>query len=285
MSISSDDIKKVVNDFLLNAPPGEFHEVVTDVRKLLENDSMLNDIASDTFREYNTQQMLIVDAPDRSHKVLVTKFGEVSNNEYLDPAGGLVFTFDHFKQEVSGSRDISGELNAEAEPWRSALQSKLDEYIRNFYDRGAAAVYSTSGASLQVCITSALFNPNNFYNGRWRSTFAIKIAGGKATLEGTIRVHVHFYEGGNVQLNSSVNRKREGLGAKDPAALADAVIKAIAEIEAEFQNSLEISYDKMNKTTFKALRRALPVFATKIKWEKITQYSLGSEVQQGSNKK
>jgi capping protein alpha len=246
---------------------------------------MLNDIATDTFREYNTQQMLIVDAPDRSHKVLVTKFGEVSNNEYLDPAGGQVFTFDHFKLEVSGSRDISGELNAEAEPWRSALQSKLDEYIRNFYDRGAAAVYSTSGASLQVCISSALFNPNNFYNGRWRSSYAIKIAGGKATLEGTVKVHVHFYEGGNVQLTTNCSRKRDGLGAKDPAALADAVIKAIHEIEAEFQNNLELQYDKMNKTTFKALRRALPVFATKIKWEKITQYSLGSEVQQGSNKK
>jgi len=258
-----------------------FHEVVTDVRKLLENDSLLNEIATDTFREYNTQQMLIVDAPDRSHKVLVTKFGEVSANEYLDPAGGQVFTFDHFKQEVSGSRDISGELNAEGEPWRSALQSKLDEYIRNFYDRGAAAVYSTSGSSFQVCISSALFNSNNFYNGRWRSSFAIKVSGGKATLEGTIKVHVHFYEGGNVQLNTNFNRKREGLGAKDPAALAGEVVKAISEIEADFQNHLEISYDKMNKTTFKALRRALPVFATKITWAKITSYALGSDIQQG----
>lgn len=225
--------------------------------------------------------MLIVDAPDRSHKVLVTKFGEVSSNEYLDPAGGQVFTFDHFKQEVSGSRDISGELNAEAEPWRSALQTKLDEYIRNFYDRGAAAVYSTSATSLQVCISSALFNPNNFYNGRWRSTYAIKVAGGKATLEGNIKVHVHFYENGNVQLNTNLNKKREGLVAKDPAALSEAVVKAIAEIEAEFQNNLEVCYDKMNKTTFKALRRALPVFQTKIQWAKISQYSLGTDIQQG----
>jgi len=279
MSISSDDIRKVVNDFLLNAPPGEFHEVVTDVRKLLENDGLLNDIAVETFREYNTQQMLIVDAPDRSHKVLVTKFGEVSPTEYLDPAGGQVFTFDHFKQEVSGSREISGELNGEAEPWRSVLQSKLDDYIRAFYDRGAAAVYSTSGSSLQICISSALFNSNNFYNGRWRSSYAIKISKDKATLEANVKVHVHFYEGGNVQLNTNVSKKREGLPAKDPAALADGVVKAIAEIEAEFQNNLEINYDKMNKTTFKALRRALPIFGGKITWAKITQYALGNDIQ------
>jgi len=279
MSINTEDIKKVVNDFLLNAPPGEFHEVVTDVRKLLENDALLNEIASDTFRDYNTQQMLIVDAPDRSHKVLVTKFGEISPNEYLDPAGGLVFTFDHFKQEISSSRDQSGELNAEAEPWRSVLQSKLDEYVRDFYGRGCGAVYSTSGTSLQICITSALFNSSNYYNGRWRSSYAIKVSNGKASLEGNVRVHVHFYEGGNVQLNTNVSRKRDGLAAKDPAALADVVVKAIAEIEAEFQNNLEINYDKMNKTTFKALRRALPIFGSKITWAKITQYAIGNEVQ------
>jgi len=280
MSVSAEDVKKVVSDFLLNAPPGEFHEVVTDVRKLIENDSLLNELASDTFREYNTQQMLIVDAPDRSHKVLVTKFGEISPNEYLDPAGGLVFTFDHFKQEISSSREsISGELNAEAEPWRSGLQSKLDEYVRSYYDRGCCAVYSTSSTSLQVCITSALFNSSNFYNGRWRSTYAIKVSGGKASLEGNIRVHVHFYEGGNVQLTTNVSKKRDGLAAKDPAALADVVVKTIQELEAEFQNNLEINYDKMNKTTFKALRRALPIFGGKITWAKITQYALGNEVQ------
>jgi len=239
-----------------------------------------NEIATDTFREYNTQQMLIVDTPDRSHKVVVSKYGEVSPNEYLDPAGGQVFSFDHFKQEVSGSRELGGgDLNGEAEPWRSALQSKIDEYIRSFFDRGAAAVYSTSGSGLQVCISSAIYNPNNYYNGRWRSSYAIKIAGGKASLEGSVRVQVHFYEGGNVQLNTNVSKKRDGLGAKDPAGLAEAVVKSIAEIEAEFQNSLDVLYDKMNKTTFKALRRALPIFATKIKWEKITQYSLGNDIQ------
>jgi capping protein alpha len=279
MSITSEDIKKTVNDFLLNAPPGEFHEVVTDVRKLLENDALLNEIASETFREYNTQQMLIVDAPDHSHKVLVTKFGEISASEYLDPAGGQIFTFDHFKQEVSGSKDIAGELNSEAEPWRSAIQGKVDEYVRNYFDRGAAAVYSSSGSTIQVCISSAIFNSNNYYNGRWRSSFSIKISGGKATLEGTIRINVHFYEGGNVQLNTSIAKKKEGLVAKDPQSFAEVVVKTIGELEAEYQNNLEISYDKMNKTTFKALRRALPVFGGKIKWEKISQYSLANDIQ------
>lgn len=51
---------KIANGFMLNAPPGEFMEVVTDVRGLLEDDSIINDTAPATFRQYNTDQMLQV---------------------------------------------------------------------------------------------------------------------------------------------------------------------------------------------------------------------------------
>jgi len=76
----------------------------------------------------------------------------------------------------------------------------------------------------------------------------------------------------------TLTKKKDGLAAKDPASLADAVIKLIADFEGDFQNNLDISYDKMNNTSFKALRRALPIFATKIKWEKISQYTIGGDL-------
>jgi len=286
-SVTTEDIKKIVNGFLINSPPGEFHEVVTDVRNLLKNDALLNEIASETFREYNTQQMLIVDSPNRGHKVLITKHGELSPNTYLDPLGGQVITFDHFKQEVTGARDGSGELENDAEPWRSAVQSKVEDYVRNHYDHGAGTVYASKqggAVTVTVCISSAIFNGVNFYNGRWRSVWHIKISGGKAEIEGNIRVQVHYYEDGNVQLVSNISKKKDGLSAKDPGALAEGAIKLIADFEGEFQNNLDISYDKMNNTTFKALRRILPVFASKIKWEKISQYTIGGDLQQEQQK-
>jgi len=254
---------------------------VTDVRSLLNNDNLLNEIAVDTFKEYNTQQMLIVDAPNRDHKLLITKYGEVGSNEYLDPHGGQVVSFDHFKQEVSGSRQISGELDSDAEPWRSAIEGKTLEYVRGYFDKGAGTVYASSAKStttVTVCISSAIFRGANFYNGRWRSVWTVQISGGKANVEGTIRLQVHYYEDGNVQLNTSITRKKEGLPAKDPSGLAEALVKLIGDIEGEFQNNLDVSYDKMNNTTFKALRRQLPVFATKIKWEKISQYTIGGDL-------
>ena len=51
----------MANNFLLNAPPGEFMEVVTDVRGLLaDQESIINDSAPATFHEYNTEQMIQV---------------------------------------------------------------------------------------------------------------------------------------------------------------------------------------------------------------------------------
>jgi capping protein alpha len=283
--VSSEDVKKIVNGFLLNAPPGEFHEVVTDVRGLLKNDDILNELAPTTFKEYNTEQMLVVKLPEGEgdHKVLITKYGEINPNEYLDPHGKKVITFDHFKQEVSGSRDASeSDIDPDVEPYRVATERKIFEYIENHFDHGAATVYGSKEGSnhvVSVAISSAIFNSTNFYNGRWRSAYSIKYSPGKkADFEGSIRNTVHYYEDGNVQLNTNCVKKRQGLPATNPDGLAEAVVKAITEIETEFQNQLEISYEKMGSTTFKALRRALPVVGTKLNWPKLGQYKIGSEI-------
>jgi len=58
--LSVQEMIKIANGFMLNAPPGEFMEVVTDVRGLLADDSIINDTAPATFRQYNTDQMLQV---------------------------------------------------------------------------------------------------------------------------------------------------------------------------------------------------------------------------------
>jgi len=281
MAVSTDDVKRIVSSFLLNAPPGEFHEVVTDVRGLLQNDAVLNELAPTTFKEYNTEQMLVLAIPNQSHKVLITKFGEVSGEEYLDPQGKQIVSFDHFKQEITGTRNADSE-NAEIEPWRSALEKKILEYVGNYYDFGSGAVYASKDGKgnvvVTVAISSALFNGNNFYNGRWRSVWSATFVPGKqATVAGNIRVNVHYYEDGNVQLNTNCNKK-DTIQALKPDSLAETFAKAIAQHEGDLQSQLETNYEKMNSSTFKALRRALPITATKIAWPKITSYKIGSDI-------
>jgi capping protein (actin filament) muscle Z-line, alpha len=75
---------------------------------------------------------------------------------------------------------------------------------------GTSAIYSSKQGGdfvITVCISSAKFNPNNFWNGRWRSTWTCTFKpNGQINLQGTLKVCVHYYEDGNVQLNTEVNK-------------------------------------------------------------------------------
>lgn len=254
----------IANSFLLNAPPGEFMEVVTDLRSLLPREDLLNNTAARTFRQYNTEQMVQVESPGKGHKVLITKYGEVADGEYADPKGKQIILYDHIKNTVTGQKP-GGDQDASVESVRSAVQAEADEYVSNYYPHGTATVYGKGGKVI-VCISAARFNPNNFWNGRWRAVWTID--GGN--LSGHFKINVHYYEDGNVQLTTDTTVK-----ASAAAGDAKAIFKAIYEAENKFQQSLQTSYATMGDTTFKALRRALPITRTKIDWNKIKNYKIG----------
>jgi capping protein alpha len=94
-----------------------------------------------------------------------------------------------------------------------------------------------------------------------------------------MKIQVHYYEEGNVQLNTDT-KKSKSVPVADPAALASACFKAISAIEGDYHVALDKSYTTMGNTTFKALRRALPITRKKIEWEKIMQYKVGSSLGQ-----
>lgn len=274
--ISVEEQIQIANGFLLNAPPGEFMEVVTDVRGLLADDSIINDSAPETFRRYNTDQM--IQAMSGNNPVIITTHGEVGAGQYLDPRGGQVFTFDHIRQEVTGSRGIGGELDGSVEPYRSAIDAAVDKYTKEFYVNGTSAVFSSKkGADyvVTICISSAKFNSANFWNGRWRSVWTATFKpNGQVTLSGNIRVGVHYYEDGNVQLNTEVNKNVSCPGGNQQAT-ADNIVKAIRKEEANYQQAVDNSYATMGDTTFKALRRVLPITRQKVDWNKIRNMKMG----------
>jgi len=270
---TQEELVDIANNFLLSSPPGEFMEVVTDVIALLPNESMLNESAPRTFREYNTEQMVQAESPGNSHKVLITKYGEVAYGEYLDPKGNQVIMYDHIKQEVTGKRAMSGEMDSGLESLRAAFEKAAFDYVVQHYPHGTATVYAKEG-KITVCISSARFNSSNFWNGRWRSVWTYH----DGELVGHFKIVVHYYEDGNVQLNTDTTQKTTTETGGNPETVATAAVKAITKVEQAYQQSLDTSYSTMGDTTFKALRRALPITRTRIDWSKIRNYKIGGEM-------
>lgn len=271
---TEEELVTIVNSFLLNSPPGEFMEVVTDIRAIVPNESILNNTAAATFREYNTEQMIVVDSPKHDHKVVLTKYGEVADGEYLDPRGNQVITFDHIKQQVTGSRPMNNEMDSSSEALRKAIDGAFAQYSSDHYPNGASTTFSKDGEII-ACISSARFNPGNFWNGRWRGVYTY--SNGKLTIH--YKVVVHYYEDGNVQLNTDTVQSYT-IEAGAPEAVAKALIAQVAKSDQAYQQALDASYQTMGDTTFKALRRALPITRTKIDWNKIRNYKVGGEMSQ-----
>jgi len=278
-----EQVLETATEFMLKSPPGELKEVVHDIRRLISDESILNSTIGATFREYNTDQMIQV--PFQDHVMLVTKEGEISEGQYMNPRAGQVVFFDHITQQITGSRPFSGEeVDREVEPYRKAFEAAVGEYIAEHYLNGTATVYGSRNnqkAEITVCISSSKFSPSNYWNGRWRSKWHcdFQIGSTKVDLEGLLKVDVHYYEDGNVQLNTEAMKAGFVTAESSrPEAMADVAIKAIGDLEALYQSDLEDNYHAMDGTTFKALRRILPITRNKVDWEKIHGYRLGVDI-------
>jgi len=262
--MSSDTEKlAIATNFMLAAPPGEFNEVVTDVRALVANDTLLNKSALDTFRKYNSEQMLTADHPSAGYKLLITSYGEIDKKTYQDPRSGEQFQFDHVKHEVSNV--TSGNFRGKNEALRSSLDNLLVDYLAEYYPDGAAAVYD-KGSQLVACISASRFSPNNYWNGRLRSTWTLELSSGQLT--GHVRALVHYYEEGNVQLDASSDQFKTKVDKADEGTMAADIFKFIQQSEAIWQEGVDDTYLNMNET-MRAMRRQLPMTRQKLDWVKI----------------
>ncbi|CDW52224.1 F actin capping protein subunit alpha [Trichuris trichiura] len=253
-----------------------------DVRSLLKNDESLKKVAADAFAYHNKKHFFPVAIEGVEKPAHVTPYNEIEASRFYHPRNRMSFRFDHMQFESTDWSPYSDANIDQLEPKRSALEAVIDAYIEAHFKQGSANVYglrSTDGKEeFVVCIVNNRYQPKNFWNGHWKSRWTVRIESShQAKIVGKIKVIVHYFEDGNVQLVNSKPIERS-LSFTNDVNLWQTVVKIIGEEESNCQKAIGDSCHRLGDSIFRGLRRQLPVTRSKIDWPKLINYKVGTEL-------
>ncbi|CAH8505726.1 unnamed protein product [Schistosoma turkestanicum] len=285
--VTPEEKAAICSRLLLLAPPCEFNEVLDDIRTISGDDHQIQKKLAASIAQYNKDQMIQVKLPNCEYPSLITTYGDLGNGYFMCPRSQLTFHFDHLKQTVSDvksfDKSIIDNIDHDLESWRHALEASATLYVTEHFPEGAVEVYAlrlNDGArGLVMCIQSEFSKHQS--TGRWRSEWTFKLVGQEPStgfsVHGVMKVQTHLYEEGNVQLISSKEvdfTVTESL----PKEFAKESINKIKAGDCTYQTAIADNFKTMSDTTFKALRRQLPLTRSKLDWNKIITYQIGSEL-------
>lgn len=276
---------RIARHFVNVAPHGEVQDLIKDLRKVCDKNITNDAWVTEAMAEYNKRRFVICHGD--TTKVICCPQGEVGPNKYLNPDKKIICEVDPVKQKIIAELDGSSvAVSGDIESYRAVISKQLKDYLASYYEdgttnpnstsRGVGVVHASAQGQIAIVIAFTNLNINNYWTGGWQSEWTFNVSDKKTTqLEGRIRLNVHYYEDGNVQLNSTFNEKGE-VDVSDAETTAKAVINTIQTLETDFQQRLEKFYVEMHESTFKNMRRFLPKIGKKLDW-RVSVHSLASE--------
>ncbi|KKK25484.1 hypothetical protein ARAM_002062 [Aspergillus rambellii] len=268
---------ELASSFIEGAPPGELADVVADIKSLTSDGPDIIPSLAPAFARYNEAQLATVKLPGASQEVIVSEFNKLEGNRYFDVESQTSFEVDHVTQVGSEPLEASAAqsyvLESQNADLIKSLLKSVAAHTREHYPASSYGVYPIENDSaVAIVLVANRYSPNNFWNGRFRSLYQVAV-GDSTTVTGKIQVDVHYYEDGNVSLNTT-----KPVSISIPSASAESIISRIAAAERNYQEELNKAFVHMAEGTFKSLRRQLPITRQKVEWEKVGGYRLGQDI-------
>ncbi|KAK5098531.1 F-actin-capping protein subunit alpha [Exophiala xenobiotica] len=270
---------EVVSSFIEGSPPGELTEVVKSIKALTSDSDpslLQNPKVKAAFQRYNESQLVCAKLPGGTQHVLVSEHNRLDDTTYYDTTTSTSFTFDHLTQKPSNSKSYThdsprSDLIASIS---KSLASHFAEHYPTQSSAGSAYTVSESSSSdsaIAILISATKSSPNNFISGRWRTMLLYDPS--SQALTGTLSAQVHYYEDGNVALNTTRKVSESNVGNSGAE-----IVRKVAQIEKQYQEEVNRALVGMNEGSFRGLRRQLPVTRQRIEWEKVRGYSLSDNL-------
>uniref|UniRef100_A0A1I7S497 F-actin-capping protein subunit alpha n=1 Tax=Bursaphelenchus xylophilus TaxID=6326 RepID=A0A1I7S497_BURXY len=279
--VSDAEKGKIASELIQEAPPGEFNEVWNDVRVLLNDDKLMG-TCSRAAAQYHKDQLLPIALETDQSKTLLTNYNEISEGRFFDPNTKTSFKFDFLSKTASDIQPYEQpNVDEKLENFRKAVQTELNHYLQEHYHNIGTGVVFIFNGHLAIAIESHIFQAKNYWNGRWRSQWevpALEKKQGNVQINGIARINVHYYEDGNVQLSTKKNLAGEAKYSLNVADTAKNVVNAIHEAETSFESAVLQNYTVMSDSTFKTLRRKLPITRSKFDWNNAQSYRLAQDI-------
>ncbi|MCJ1422769.1 F-actin-capping protein subunit alpha [Sticta canariensis] len=286
-----------VSAFVEGAPPGELADVVADIRALTSDDPRLLESVKPAFEKYNEEQLTTAKLPgggktkasavqpynlDSQHIQLITALQKSlsthAGEHYPDSTIAIFPTSSDsilvlllVANKYSPSNfwyPVSFSSYTYAYHFPPFLLLTLDDLPEPY-------------TKITLCFSKAPNQPRLYQsrNGRFRTTYHFTPA--TASLSGTLKCDVHYYEDGNVRLTTSKTLSSIAISSSSStssSSTAIAIAKTIAATEHKYHEELNRGFTRLSEGEFKALRRQLPLTRQKVEWEKIGGYRLGQDL-------
>lgn len=262
---SDEEKQAIIVQLLTSSPPGEISHVLADLKTICSDDLLTQQVLTKAFHIFNVDNLQVMTTEEGDEHVIVSNKTEITPNEYMLPVNRIA-TVNHIKQTIQATTEGHQVCETSLEEQRVAVDEHLAQYVKSQYvDNTATRSVCLRESTLIILLSAEKLNLRNFWGGRWMSSFEYDFE--KSTFSGKVKIRVHYFEDGNVQMKTEKCIEEEFLECPSTSEeFGVMLVNRISKHESAIQSSLEEMYLNMSKETFKDMRRILPISKQRMDW-------------------